>query len=164
MRIASVDPGKGIVTFTAPTQFRPMGWDCNQRYYVANARELLDVPGEWYLDRTTGTLTYWPRAGEDMTKAEVVAPVLAELVRFDGDADADAGRFVDHIRVVGLTLEHADWRLPDKGYGDPQAAVSVPAVVMANGARHCAVEQCEIAHIGPYAVWLKRGCKHNLIV
>ena len=42
--------------------------------YFENALEMLDEPGEWYLDRHTGTLSYWPREGEDLTRAEVVAP------------------------------------------------------------------------------------------
>ena len=36
--------------------------------YFENALELLDEPGEWYLDRQTGTLSYWPREGEDLTR------------------------------------------------------------------------------------------------
>ncbi len=162
VRIASVDKSQSIVTFTGPTIFRPLAWDPEQRYYVENARELLDSPGEWYLDRETGVLAYWPLAGEDLRTAEVVAPVLTELVRLDGDPDA--GRFVDHVRLVGLSLQHADWTLSEKGYGDPQAAVTVPAVVSAKGARFCAVEQCEIAHVGTYGVWFSRGCKENRIV
>ena len=157
VRIAEVDEANHVVRFTGPTIFRPLGWDPDQRYYVENARELLDSPGEWYLDKTTGTLSYWPLEGEDITRAEVVAPVLGELLRFQGDADA--GRFVEHVHVVGLSLAHADWSLPDTGYGDPQAAVTVPAAVTANGARHCVVRECEIAHVGGYGLWLKRGCK-----
>jgi len=162
VRMASVDAAKGIVAFTGPTIFRPLAWDPNQRYYVENARELLDSPGEWYLDRTSGVLSYWPLPGEDLAKAEVVAPVLGELLRLEGDPDA--GKFVDYLRIVGLTLQHADWLLPEKGYGDPQAAVTVPAVVSAKGARHCEVQQCEIAHVGTYGVWFSRGCKENRIV
>jgi len=157
VRIAEVDEENHIVRFTGPTIFRPLGWDPEQRYYVENARELLDSPGEWYLDQQTGTLSYWPLEGEDMDRAEVVAPVLNELVRFDGDADA--GKLVEHVHLVGLSLEHADWTLPETGYGDPQAAVTVPAVVSANGARHCVVRECEIAHVGTYGLWLERGCK-----
>lgn len=162
VRIASVDKTQGIVTFTGPTIFRPLAWDPAQRYYVENARELLDSPGEWYLDRQTGVLSYWPLPGADVQSAEIVAPVLGELVRFDGDPDA--GRFVDHVRLLGLSLQHADWTLPERGYGDPQAAVTVPAAVFAKGARFCAVEQCEIAHVGTYGIWFSRGCKENRIV
>lgn len=162
LRIASVDAAKAIVTFTGPTIFRPLAWDPNQRYYLENAGELLDAPGEWYLDRQTGVLSYWPLPGEDMAKAEAIAPLLGELVRFDGDPDA--GKFVDQLRLVGLRLEHADWALPDQGYGDAQAAVTIPAVISAKGARHCLLERCEVAHVGTYGVWLGRGCKENRVV
>jgi len=30
---------------------------------------------------------------------------------------------------------------------------------MADGARHCAIEKCEISRVGDYGVWLRRGCK-----
>jgi len=157
VRIAEVDEQEHVVRFTGPTIFRPLAWDPDQRYYVENASELLDSPGEWYLDQTTGTLSYWPLEGEDMSRVEVVAPLLDELVRFEGDADA--GKLVEHLHLVGLSLQHADWTLPQTGYGDPQAAVTVPAVVSADGARQCAVRGCEIAHVGTYGLWLRRGCK-----
>ncbi|HUT95380.1 MAG TPA: right-handed parallel beta-helix repeat-containing protein [Thermoguttaceae bacterium] len=162
VRIASVDEKEGVVTFTGPTIFRPLAWDPDQRYYVENARELLDEPGEWYLDGPSGTLLYWPLPGEDLTRAEVVAPVLSELVRFEGSADE--GRFVDHVHLTGLSLEHADWTLGPKGYGDPQAAVTIPAAVMADGARHCRLQRCEVARVGGYGIWFRRGCKDNRIV
>ncbi len=73
VRMASVDAAKGIVTFTGPTIFRPLGWDPNQRYYVENARELLDSSGEWYLDRSSGVVSYWPLPGEDMTRRRASA-------------------------------------------------------------------------------------------
>ena len=156
VRIASVDRRESMVTFTGATIFRPMAWDPQQRYYVENALEMLDSPGEWYLDRRSGTLHYWPLDGEDMTTAEVVAPVVTELLRFDGE--------VRHVRVVGLSLQHADWTLGAKGYGDPQAAVSVGAAVTARGARDCAVERCEIARVGGYGIWLGRGTKRCRLV
>jgi len=133
VRIASVDTQEHIVTFTGPTVFRPLAWDPDQRYYVENARELLDAPGEWYLDGLAGTLYYRPCTGEDMESAEVIAPVLAELVRFDGNPDT--GKFVDHVQLTGLSFQHADWSLPEEGYGDPQAAVTIPAVIANKKAR-----------------------------
>ncbi len=48
--------------------------------YIENALELLDEPGEWYLDRKSGTVYYIPRPGEDMAKAEVVAPAIERLI------------------------------------------------------------------------------------
>jgi hypothetical protein len=161
-RIAAVDEKDRVVRLAGMPISRLMAWDPQQRYYIENTREALDSPGEWYLDRQTGKLYYWPLVGEDPTKAEVVAPVLQELVRFDGKPDN--GAFVDYIQLEGLAFQHADWTLPASGYGDPQAAVTVPSAVWASGARHCAIERCEIAHVGTYGVWFSRGCKENRIV
>ena len=62
-------------------------WERQQRYYVENVFEELDEPGEWYLNRTTGTLYYYPLPGETMADVEVVAPcVTSTLVSFNGDA------------------------------------------------------------------------------
>jgi len=162
VRIASVDTANRIVTFTGPTIFRPLAWDPDQRYVVENARDLLDAPGEWFLDRQTGTLVYHPRPGEDMTRAEVIAPRLTQLLRFQGDLKTQ--RPVSHVRVTGLSFQHADWTLGPKGHGDPQAAVTIGAVVSAEAAHHCAVERCEIARVGTYGIWFARGCKDCRIV
>ncbi|MEW6356440.1 MAG: right-handed parallel beta-helix repeat-containing protein [Planctomycetota bacterium] len=163
MRIASVDEQKNVVTFTAKTCFRPLAWDPDQRYYVENAPDAPDSAGEWYLDRQTGALSYWPLPGEDMTRAEVVAPVVQDLVRFEGEAEA--GLPVQHIRLVGLSFQHADWDLRPQGYNnDPQAAVTIPAAVMLWGALHCSIEKCEITHVGKYGLWVAKGSKHNRIV
>jgi len=120
------------------------------------ARELLDQPGEWYLSRDTGVLSYWPLPGEQLADARVVAPRLTELMRLDGDPDQ--GQFVDHVTLRGLTFHHTDWVLDPRGNSSTQAAVEVPAAIVADGARHCTLQACEVAHVGTYGIWLRRGC------
>jgi Right handed beta helix region len=157
--LKSVDTNLNIVQFTAPLkEWWSIGyWEKAQRYYVENALELLDQPGEWYLNRDTWVLSYWPMPGEEIGRTELVAPRLSELVRFDGDPGR--GRFVEYVTLRGLCFQDADWQLDPRGNSSTQAAVEVPAVITANGARHCAIEKCEIAHIGTYGLWLRRGCK-----
>lgn len=161
--LKAVDPASNLVVFAAPLkEWWGLGyWETNQRYYVENALELLDQPGEWYLNRETGVLTYWPMPGEQLGQVEAVAPRLTEFVRLAGNADQ--GRFVEHITLRGLTFHHADWVLDPKGNSSTQAAVEVPATITADGARHCAIEGCEVAHIGTYAIWFRRGCKDGRI-
>src|SRR5581483_5142209 len=55
--------------------------------YVENAYELLDSPGEWYLDRTAHRVYYIPRPGESMATVRVEAPVLQQLVTGTGVHD-----------------------------------------------------------------------------
>src|SRR5207344_928398 len=54
-------------------------------YYVENVFEELREPGQWYLDRPTGTLYYIPLPGEKIESLHVVAPRLTQLVKFEGD-------------------------------------------------------------------------------
>ena len=162
VHIASLNQKQNVVAFTGPTVFRPLGWDPDQRYYVENAFEALDSPGEWHCDQRTGTVHYWPLPGEDPNQSEVIVSALGELLRFDGNVDE--GKFVKHVQLRGLSFQHSDWSLPDKGYGDPQAAVTVRGAVMVDGAIECVIEECEIAHVGTYALWLRRGCKDNRVI
>jgi parallel beta-helix repeat protein len=133
------------------------------RYYLENAADALDEPGEWYLDRKTGVLTYWEEAGEDLARAEVIAPVLSsELMRFEGDFATQ--RPVRHVVVRGLTFTHTDWSLPENGYLDTQAAVHVRGDVLAEGAVDCVIENCVFTHLGGYALELGKGCQRCRVV
>lgn len=157
--IKELDEEQRVVKFTAPSNW-PIGyWERKQRYYVENALELLDAPGEWYLIRDTGVLCYWPMPGEDMRTAEVIAPTVRKLVRFDG-SNKD-GKPVKHIHLKGLTFEHADWYVKDRGRADGQAAAWLEAAVFARDTHHCVIQDCTVRHVGEYGVYFERGCTHN---
>ena len=87
--ITAYDPVTRTVTLSR--QCSPYNREKDARYYLENVREGLDSPGEWYLDRETGVLSYIPLPGEDMNSIAVVAPVATELVRFEGDPGKQAG-------------------------------------------------------------------------
>lgn len=157
--IVSVDEEKRIVAFGKRTVFRP---DPNDLYYIEHAFELLDEPGEWYLDRKAGVLYYMPMPNEDMDKAEVIAPVLAQLIRLQGEPAI--GQFVEHISFRKLTFSHTEWALPEGRSGFAQAAVNVPGAIYGEGVRECAFEGCNFTHIGTYAIELSRGCAYNRII
>jgi hypothetical protein len=95
-----------------------------RHYWLENAREFLDAPGEFFLDRGKGELSYLPRPGEDMERAIVIRPELDNLIVLDGRPDAP----VDHLRFEGLTFAHSGWTRPDRyGFVDVQANSLVPA-------------------------------------
>jgi len=108
-------------------------------------------------------LTYWAEPGEDLARAEVIAPVLSsELLRVEGDFTAK--KPVHHVVVRGLTFAYTDWSLPENGYLDTQAAVHVRGDVLAEGAVDCAVENCVFTHLGGYALELGKGCQRCRVV
>ena len=158
LRLKSVDEANTTATLTGEMKW-PF-WS-NQRYYVENVRAALDAPGEWICDEAADRLYYRPRPGEDMAKAEVVAPVLTQLVLLQGDAEA--GLPVDSIRFQNLSFQHTNYVLEPEGHSDWQAAVTVNSAIQARGARNCALDDCEVARLGNYAVWFEDACQRNTV-
>ncbi|MBR7066360.1 MAG: right-handed parallel beta-helix repeat-containing protein [Prevotella sp.] len=92
----------------------------NSAFYLTNAKELLDSPGEWYLDAKAQRLYYMPRQGEDMTKAEVEVPALETLVKVEGTPD----RRVTDVTIQGMTFCHTTWMRPSiMGHAPLQAGM-----------------------------------------
>ncbi len=160
-RIASIDDENHIVTFKQPANWAYEYWGPKQRYIIENIREGLDAPGEWYLDRKSGVLTYMPRDGETPETTEFVAPRVANLVKFDGKAAE--GKYVEFLTLRGIAFNHTEFTIPAEGLRDYQAAFPVSGAIDAFGARFCTIDTCEIAHIANYAIWLHAGCQNNLV-
>ena len=177
MPIASFDPATRLVTSSRRSIFALKDDTAGTwaRYYVENVFEAMTEPGEWYLDRPTGTLYYFPMPGENIETTEVFAPRIDELLSITG-RPAD-GSYVEFLRFVGITFEHADWHQPSGGHdpdtgsepgidyaASPQAAAHLGGAISLLGARFCAVEECIIRHVGRYGFNLGNGCHGNRIV
>lgn len=150
----------------------PMSWSSTRaRYFVENAPECLDAPGEWYLDRQAGIVRYIPLPGEDLRTAKVTVPVTPSLLQFKGDPER--GAYVEHLRFQGLAFADADWSPQGRSITGGQArcptGFATPDVVLESGAiaaiglRHVSIEDCEVTRVGAHAVVLLQGCTDNLI-
>lgn len=53
---------------------------------VENIFEELDAPGEWFYEKKSGKLYFYPPAGADLSSANLVAASLEELIRVTGTA------------------------------------------------------------------------------
>lgn len=159
-RLASVDSETGAVIATGPAPWPMMMWGPSQRYHLENYLQALDQPGEWFLDRS-GRLYYYPLPGENPNEVEVVAPVAESFVHFRGDETSGAP--VEHITLRGLSFRYSGHTLPDGGHGDGQAAVGIPATIMADDARNITIEDCEVAHTAIYGVWFRKACRDCLL-
>ncbi len=152
-----VDFEKNEIVTTGEQLKNYSGWPAGTRFHLENFRGALDEPGEWFLGRD-GVLYYKPRPGEDMARAEVVAPVAKKLLIFEGQPEA--GKFVERVTLKGLAFQHQDYALPATGYEPYQAAYATEAAVMLDGARNVTIQDCEIGHTGEYAVWFRQGCQN----
>ncbi len=103
-----------------------MAWagriDYTGKFFVRNAYELLDEPGEFYFDRTKQTLFYMAPDGMDMTKSEVVVPVTEGLLRVHGKSLASRA---GNVTFEGITFSYDAWNLMEvegsRGFGGIQS-------------------------------------------
>ena len=170
LHIESIDFDENVVRFTDYPHYRIGHWYPGGRnpYLIENLKEELGKPGQWYLDRPTGTLYYRPADGEDMGGSTVIAPRLEHLVLISGDREG--GRYVEHVAFRGLTFAHTAWRMAPHKYAEQygrrcrQGVVDMPSAIELKWARNCRFERCTMAHLGSYAIDLGEGCHDNAVV
>lgn len=111
------------------------GYTKGKRYHALNILQELDSPGEWYVDRKTGMLYFWPPA--PLRDGEVFVSLLEEpLVSL---------RDVSYVTLRGFTFENT------RG-----SAVEV------TGGTHVLIADCTFRNIGTVAVSLSGGTKNGV--
>ena len=96
--IASVDPAAKTITTAEPYNYEG-GMDAEQGilYYAFNLLEELDHPGEWFLDRQTGLLYWYPDQNPATTEVELS---MLEDTMFSAEG-------IQHVRLEGLVFDCA---------------------------------------------------------
>ena len=182
LRVKSIDAkdGQAVVRFHEPESHlefahpwpQPVigGEKGNSSFCLTNALELLDQPGEWFQEYPSGTIYYYPQAGENMETAEVIIPALETLVTIDGTLT----RPVKHIQFNGITFAHTSWMrpsfqghvtlqggfplldayklqepgLPEKAELENQAWITRPeTAIRVRGAEHIDFKHCTFRHL-----------------
>ena len=182
LRVKSIDvkDGQAVVRFHEPESHlefahpwpQPVigGEKGNSSFCLTNALELLDQPGEWFQEYPSGTIYYYPQAGENMETAEVIIPTLETLVTIDGTLS----RPVKHIQFNGITFAHTSWMrpsfqghvtlqggfplldayklqepgLPEKAELENQAWITRPeTAIRVRGAEHIDFKHCTFRHL-----------------
>lgn len=163
MRIESVDEKKCVVNFSGNTRGLQSYSALREgnRYLLENVADALQEPGEWYLDRKTGVLTYIPLPGETPETAVVIAPRLEKLVELKGDVQNR--QWVRRIHFKEITFAHTNYNCPVEGNAFAQAEAHMSAAISAEGARSCIFEGCSIRRLGAWALELGRGCQNNRV-
>jgi len=154
-----IRPGPGV-------NHPPFGlYDSNQRFAVYHAREALDRPGEWWLDRSTGTLYYFPFPGETPGETEIVAPRVEKLVYLN----AFAGNPIRHVHFEGLTFKHANYALGPNGSDTLQgldnvaAQKGIGAALTGAGYRQGSITGCTFTELANFGVLLQYDCDNVTI-
>ena len=153
---------------------KPEEWRMGSPVWIENAYEMLDEPGEWYLDDSTGWLYYKPRAGENMSTAKVVAPTLETLIEGTGTLDDP----IHDVHFYGITFSYATWLAPEteQGYAAGQAGFRYvshrgsskqekpPANVRFGAAKSIRFERNVFSHMGGVGLAFERGSQDNIVI
>ncbi|MBQ6179217.1 MAG: right-handed parallel beta-helix repeat-containing protein [Bacteroidales bacterium] len=132
---------------------RPMGIHKDNRM-VENIFEELDAPGEWYFDKTSKTLYYYPLPGEDPDRMTFEAAQLKNLVSLKGSKDNP----VKNVTLSGLAFRHAartfmeeyepllrsDWTIYRGG------------AIFLEGTEDCHIKGCDITDVGGNGVFFSK--------
>ena len=143
------------------------GWQNNRRMgmhpkyrFVENIFEELDTVNEWFYNKATKFLYYFPPVGPDTEKAKFETPQIAHLFEFRGSETNP----VRNIIITGLTLTQtlrtfmqnkepllrSDWTIYRGG------------AVVYDGAVNCILKNCTLVNLGGNAIFFNnfnRNCE-----
>jgi len=111
------------------------GFSVTGSHTIFNVFAWLTSAGQFYFDKTTGTLYYYPRSGEDMSTADVEAPVAERLIDIAGTSNAAR---VKNITFQGITFANTDYSLVKVGdsYGKASVQGATAYIAYGNGDWH----------------------------
>ena len=133
MKVESIDTEAKKITLTAPEH--GYGYRKGQWYYIYNALSELDQPGEWFLDRDSGTLYFWPPKPID--SAETLVSVIPTAVNM---------KDTSYVNLSGFTIE---------------ATRSTGVLIQGGAGVHIA--KCTLQNIGRGAISISGGKQHTVI-
>jgi hypothetical protein len=174
------------IEFDHPWPQPVMSTNGNAPFFLVGPIEFLDEPGEWFQEMPSGRIFYWPRPGEDLTKAQVIAPALETLVNIEGSPD----RPIAHIQFNGISFAHTTWLRPSEfGHVPLQAGMFLldaykispkgtayhphldnlawigrpPAAVSVRDANHINFERCRFDHLASAGLDFQSDTHDDLI-
>ncbi|MEK6794784.1 MAG: right-handed parallel beta-helix repeat-containing protein, partial [Spirochaetota bacterium] len=154
--VTGIDTAKRILQFRVPPALKEVShWGAHKPYYMENAASFLDAPGEWYYDPAAGEITVIPFPGDDLAAAEVIAPRLAHLIKFQGDPSQP----VANISFEGISFMHTTWSFPAEGYDGHQADLVIGAGIEGTYAESISFSRCSFTAQGRYALGFQTACR-----
>ena len=135
-----------------------VSWHKTIPYYAFNLLEELDQPGEWYLDRGTGVLYFYPPS--DPSRAVIEMNLLSTpMLTMDK---------VANLRLEGLVFDLArfDCAMINNSERCLVAGCTVKRIaangIQIKGGRGCGVLGCDLHHIGARAATISGGDRRTL--
>ena len=154
-KVERIDTGKRHIYTKKPHGI--YGYKVGQRYYALNILEELDQPGEWFLDRDTGILYFWPP--DSTGDGEAIVSTLNTIMYLDG---------VNNISIEGISMECCRGTAVNikGGKGNIIAGCTIRNIgnraVSITGGTNNGVQSCDITETGDGGIVLSGGNRMTL--
>jgi hypothetical protein len=155
-RVATLDLDRHLIETAPPRGL--YGFRAGQRFYFLNVLEELDQPGEWFLDRKSGLLYFWPPG--PIASGDTVLSLLDQPLIKLTDAS--------HVSIRGLVLEATRGSGVEISGGAGNRITGCLlrnlgnlGVVITGGTNH-GVASCDIVDTGDGGVSLSGGDRQTL--
>lgn len=154
---------KKSVTYLAPQS--------GSAFFMENAFELLDEPGEFYYNKSDGYIYYYPQKGEDMTTADTYVGKVEGLVNVQGANPRE--------KVTNVTFDNLDFRYGAWDYVSEWGQVGRQACefdsgegkrkmvfqqFLVNYADNINIENCRFTCLGSSAIGMLDGVSNSNVV
>ncbi|MFD0618695.1 Ig-like domain-containing protein [Paenibacillus sp. GCM10027629] len=174
LHIKSIDTVNKTIEASHPSMY---GAISGQRYYAYNLLSEIDIPGEWYLDRTSGILYLYPE--KDVNDSEMQLSVLdtplvdmkkTDFTNFmDITFEVSRGHGIKMVDSSNNRIVHCTFRrLGQKAImiGDEEALANDPGNVKFNsgytGGSNNGVISCDIYDTGQGGIYMLGGNRSTL--
>ncbi len=135
IKIEKIDPEKKQIKLASPHMYSIGAGRPYQHYYALNILSEIDMPGEWYVDRETGVLYFWPP--DKMNGAEILVSMLEDPVISFRDAA--------FITLENITVECA------RGIG-----------IYIEGGCNINIKGCTVRNVGTSGIFMGQGARQTI--
>lgn len=132
-KVESIDTEQRIISVQPP--YHSYGYRVGQWFYALNLLTELDVPGQWFLDRETGILYFWPPT--PLEGGEPTVSVINTLVTMEN---------VEYVSFHNITFE-----------------VGRGTAVEITGGRANRIVGCVLRNLRNWAVQISDGTQHGVV-
>ncbi|MBO9605943.1 MAG: right-handed parallel beta-helix repeat-containing protein [Paenibacillaceae bacterium] len=174
--ITSINTTTRQITLDHASRYSLYQNGAGSRYYIQGVLNLLDQPGEFYLDTSAGYLYYWARDGA-IASQTIVAPKVQRLVSLIGSSDTNRAH---HIQFDGLAFEdtdftdwfrHAQVNAGDSGeshtYPEYDRQINMPAhrtgMIYMENTDHITIQNAHLKNAGYSSIYMLFYNQNNTI-
>ena len=154
-KVKAIDTEQRTIEVEPP--YHGYGYRKGQWYYAFNILAEIDAPGEWYVDRESGVLYFWPPAPVDGGQAVVsILPTMLTM------------KDVSHLTFRGFTIEAFRATTVGISGGTENRVIGCTfrniggAAVSVSGGTHHGVVGCDIYQMGKGGISLVAGDRTTL--